>query len=197
MIPKTALRVAALTGAVALLPIGATQAAASDTQVAPAAAVVLTYDASGAEEFTDVVHEGAEVWNDSVENVELQPAESGESANITIVADDGWPRAQTTSLGNGRIWMGRQAVEEGHNTLRISSHELGHLLGLPDIKPGPCSSLMSGASAGTDCTNALPDEAEKAEVEGNFAGLSGDAVDHQVVQELKGLKNWPAYRSAA
>lgn len=197
MIPKTALRVAALTGAVALLPFGATQAAASTQDAPEAAAVVLTYDASGAEEFTDVVHESAEVWNDSVENVELRPAEADESANITIVADDGWPRAQTTSLGNGRIWMGRQAVTEGHDTLRISSHELGHLLGLPDIKPGPCSSLMSGASAGTDCTNALPDEEEKAEVEDNFASFSGGTVDQQVVEELKGPKNWPAYRPAA
>lgn len=194
MIPKTALRVAAVTSAVALLPLGAAQAAAAVDQNAPEAAnVTLTYDASGAEEFTDVVHEGAEVWNQSVEGVELRAAEAGESPNITIVADDGWPRAQTTSLGNGRIWMGRQAVEEGHDTLRISSHELGHLLGLPDVKPGPCSSLMSGASAGTDCTNAHPDEAEKAEVEENFAG----ALAPEVVRELKSPKQWPAYRPAA
>lgn len=194
MIPKTALRVAAVTSAVALLPLGATQAAAAEGQNIPeAAGVVLTYDASGAEEFTDVVHEGAQVWNQSVESVELRAAEAGESPNITIVADDGWPRAQTTSLGNGRIWMGRQAVQEGHNTLRISSHELGHLLGLPDIKPGPCSSLMSGSSAGTDCANAYPDEAEKAEVEGNFAG----ALAPEVVRELKSPKHWSAYRPAA
>lgn len=61
-------------------------------------------------------------------------------------------------------------MNEGHNTIRISSHELGHILGLPDRKPGPCTSLMSGSSAGTTCTNAYPNTAEKAEVEGYFGG---------------------------
>ncbi|MZG12036.1 snapalysin family zinc-dependent metalloprotease, partial [Streptomyces sp. SID5914] len=44
---------------------------------------------------------------------------------------------------------------------------------LPDRKPGPCSSLMSGSSAGTACTNPYPDSAEKAEVEGNFGAAAG------------------------
>ncbi|MBO8193305.1 snapalysin family zinc-dependent metalloprotease [Streptomyces oryzae] len=145
------------------------QASATAAPSTSAAAVVLTYDTSGAEEFVDAVDKGAAVWNDNVENVQLKPARSGERANIEILADDGWPRAQTTSLGNGTIWMGRQAVDEGHDTIRIAAHELGHILGLPDKKPGPCSSLMSGASAGTDCTNATPDASERAEVEDNFA----------------------------
>jgi snapalysin len=65
--------------------------------------------------------------------------------------------------------MGRQAVNEGYHTIRIAAHELGHILGLPDVKPGPCSSLMSGSSAGVDCTNPDPDAAERAAVEDNFA----------------------------
>jgi snapalysin len=140
------------------------------------AAVVLTYDTSGAEEFVDAVDKGAAVWNDSVKNVQLKPASSGDRANIEILADDGWPRAQTTSLGNGTIWIGRQAVDEGYNTVRISAHELGHILGLPDMKPGPCSSLMSGASAGTECTNPNPDASERSAVEDNFAGGAGLAA---------------------
>ncbi|MGP3966647.1 snapalysin family zinc-dependent metalloprotease [Streptomyces sp. 6N223] len=142
---------------------------------APAQAVVVTYDTSGAEEFVDAVHSGADVWNESVANVRLEPAEPGAAANVEILADDGWPRAQTTSLGNGTVWMGRQAVNEGYDVIRIAAHELGHILGLPDIKPGPCSSLMSGSTAGIDCTNPYPDAAERAAVEDNFAATTAGA----------------------
>ncbi|MFJ7043379.1 peptidase [Streptomyces sp. JV178] len=148
------------------------QAAAAPPAVAdaPAAARVLTYDASGSAEFRSAVDRGAAIWNESVDAVELRPAATGQRANIRVVADNGWPRALTTSLGNGTVYMGRQAVDQGYNTIRISAHELGHILGLPDRKPGPCSSLMSGSSAGTACTNPYPNAAEKAEVEGNFGG---------------------------
>lgn len=89
----------------------------------------------------------------------------------------------TTSLGNGTVYMGRQAVSQGYDTVRISAHELGHILGLPDRKPGPCTSLMPGSSAGVSCTNPYPGAAERAEVEDNFglalarpAGVPGDVV---------------------
>ncbi|MEV7425837.1 snapalysin family zinc-dependent metalloprotease [Streptomyces sp. NPDC091212] len=134
------------------------------------AARVVTYDASGSAEFRSAVDRGAAIWNESVGAVELRPVTTGQRANIRVLADNGWPRALTTSLGNGTVYIGRQAVDEGHNTIRISAHELGHILGLPDRKPGPCSSLMSGASAGTTCTNAYPNAAEKAEVERYFGG---------------------------
>ncbi|WP_395570483.1 snapalysin family zinc-dependent metalloprotease [Streptomyces sp. BK79] len=136
------------------------------------AARVLTYDASGSAEFASAVARGAAIWNESVDGVELRPAASGQRANIRILADNGWPRALPTSLGNGTVYIGRQAVNQGYSTVRISSHELGHILGLPDRKPGPCSSLMSGSSAGVSCTNPYPDAAEKAEVEDNFPAAS-------------------------
>jgi snapalysin len=138
----------------------------------PAAVRILTYDAGGSAEFRSAVDRGAAIWNESVEGAELRPATAGQRANIRVLADDGWPRALTTSLGNGTVWIGRQAVDQGYNTVRISSHELGHILGLPDRKPGPCSSLMSGSSAGTACTNPYPNAAEKAEVENNFGGAA-------------------------
>ncbi|MFJ1646677.1 snapalysin family zinc-dependent metalloprotease [Streptomyces sp. NPDC088258] len=147
----------------------AVAASAADADSAAAARVV-TYDASGSAEFRSAVDRGAAIWNESVGAVELRPVATGQRANIRVLADNGWPRAITTSLGNGTAYIGRQAVDEGHNTIRISSHELGHILGLPDRKPGPCSSLMSGASAGTTCTNPYPNAAEKAEVERYFGG---------------------------
>ncbi|MCM2577860.1 snapalysin family zinc-dependent metalloprotease [Streptomyces meridianus] len=152
-------------GAVALT---GSQSAAAAAPEQPLAGRVLTYDASASAEFHDAVDDGAAVWNSSVTNVQLRPAQAGETPNIRIVADDGWPRAVTTSLGNGTVYMGREAAD--YNWVRIASHELGHILGLPDMKPGPCSSLMSGSSAGTACNNVYPDAYEKAWVEDNFAG---------------------------
>ncbi|MGP4021376.1 snapalysin family zinc-dependent metalloprotease [Saccharopolyspora sp. 5N708] len=147
---------------------------------APANVRVVTYDASQAAEFRDAVDAGAQVWNDNVQGVRLEPATGG-SADVVVLADDGWPRAEVTGLGQGRIWMGRQAVDEGHHTVRIAAHEFGHILGLPDNRTGVCADLMSGASAGTDCDNATPNPDEIAEVERNFA--EGVRIAPQVFRE--------------
>ncbi|MEU6683055.1 snapalysin family zinc-dependent metalloprotease [Streptomyces sp. NPDC046832] len=143
---------------------------------APVAARVLTYDASGSAEFQSAVNRGAAIWNESVDAVELRPVTAGQRANIRVLADNGWPRALPGTLGNGTVYIGRQAVDQGYDTIRISAHELGHILGLPDRKPGPCSSLMSGSTAGTSCTNPYPNAAEKSEVEGKFGGALAGPV---------------------
>jgi snapalysin len=134
---------------------------------AEAAPRTLTYNAEGAAEFKQAVVDGANIWNASVVNVKLVRTTSA-SANIKVYADNQWPRAQVTSLGNGRWYMGRQAVNEGHHVVRIAAHEFGHLLGLPDRRTGLCTDLMSGASAGTSCKNPNPNAREKAEVEAKF-----------------------------
>ncbi|GGM78973.1 hypothetical protein GCM10012275_57010 [Longimycelium tulufanense] len=156
-----------------LAMVGAQVAAANAAPEVPAddtvAARTLYYDASRAAEFVDVVHRAAEIWNNSVRNVQLQRAQPGRPVNIVVYADNGWPRAQPTSLGNGRIWMGRQAVNQGHDPTRIAAHELGHILGLPDNRTGRCSDLMSGSSAPASCKNAQPSPQERAQVERNFS----------------------------
>ncbi|MDP9867562.1 MULTISPECIES: snapalysin family zinc-dependent metalloprotease [Streptosporangium] len=160
------LTVAFVLGLAFLATAPAAQAAGTGTQQASAVRV-LRYDASRAAEFRSAVDQAAQIWNSSVVNVRLV---AGSPADFVVLADNGWPRAQPTGLGRGTVWIGRQATAQGHNPLRISAHEIGHILGLPDRRTGRCSDLMSGASAGVSCTNPYPNAAEKAEVERNFAG---------------------------
>ncbi len=94
------------------------------------------------------------------------------TTNIRVVASDGWPQANLGPVGptgTVTVWMGRQAVQQGYSVVRIAAHELGHSLGLPDVKPGPCSSLMSGSTGGVSCANTKPNAAEAARVQRNYA----------------------------
>lgn len=134
----------------------------------PAAAVrTVYYDASRTGEFRTNFDQAAQIWNSRVSNVRLL---AGTPASITIYVDDGWPRAQPTGLGSGRIWMGRTAVNQGYDRTRIATHEVGHILGLPDRRTGLCSDLMSGSSAPVSCRNANPSAAEASRVNSLFAG---------------------------
>lgn len=166
--------------ALALTLVGAAPAAAApaaDPQ--PLRQTVLYYDASRAAEFTADVTAAVGVWNSSVSNVRLVPVPAGQRSQIRIIADDGWPRAHLGPVrpgGQVTVWMGRQGTDAGYDPVRIAAHELGHSLGLPDVKPGPCSSLMSGSTGGVNCTNPYPNAAERAQVEANYStGLAGQA----------------------
>ncbi|GAA3447183.1 snapalysin family zinc-dependent metalloprotease [Planomonospora venezuelensis] len=143
----------------------------AQAEPAPSSAAVRTlrYDAGRAAEFRATVDQAAQIWNASVSNVRLVP---GVPADFVVLADNGWPRALPTRLGRGTVWIGRQATAQGHDALRIATHEIGHILGLPDRRTGRCTDLMSGASAGTGCTNPYPNSAERAEVNRNFAGFA-------------------------
>jgi snapalysin len=152
-----------------------------------AAAVTITYDDSAAPEYTDAITQAIQIWNDSVNNVEITKAQPGQQAEVSFESFDGWPQAELGPImpgGHGTIWMGKQAVDEGYNVIRIAAHEFGHSLGLPDVKPGPCESLMSGSTGGVDCTNAQPNAEEIAEVEANYANGGANAPatqEHRVV----------------
>jgi snapalysin len=142
--------------------------------VAPAA-VTITYDDSLAPEYTTQITQAIQIWNDSVNNVEIAKVQPGGQAEVTFESFDGWPQAELGPIfpgGHGTIWMGKQAVDEGYDVIRIAAHEFGHSLGLPDVKPGPCESLMSGSTGGVDCTNATPNAEEIAQVEENYSGAA-------------------------
>jgi snapalysin len=135
---------------------------------ASAAPRILYYDAGQAQEFVAVVNQGAQIWNSRATSVRLMPVTAGRTPNIRVYADNGWPRTYTTSLGNGRWYMGREAVNDGYFPARIAAHEFGHILGLPDRRTGLCADLMSGSSAPVSCTNANPNSQETAQVDANF-----------------------------
>ncbi|KUM84949.1 MULTISPECIES: snapalysin family zinc-dependent metalloprotease [Streptomyces] len=139
---------------------------------AQAAAVTLRYDDSRAAGWEAAIAAGVASWNANVSNVHLVEAAPGTVAEIVIVATTGWPQATLGPVRPGRqvrVELGSQAVDQGYNKTRIAAHELGHSLGLPDTKPGPCSQLMSGSSAGTACTNATPNTTERSRVQSAYA----------------------------
>lgn len=147
---------------------------------AQAAVVTLRYDDSRAAGWEAAIAAGVASWNANVTNVRLVEAAPGGAAEIVIVATTGWPQATLGPVRPGRqvrVELGSQAVNQGYNKTRIAAHELGHSLGLPDTKPGPCSQLMSGSSAGTACTNAVPNATERSRVQSNYAnGITTSVV---------------------
>ncbi|WP_440581931.1 snapalysin family zinc-dependent metalloprotease [Streptomyces flavofungini] len=171
----------ALTAAAAALTMApaANAVSAPDTATAPSTSAVVTlrYDDSQARGWETAIAAGVASWNTNVDNVKLAKAQPGTRAEIQIVATSGWPQATIGPVrpgGRGRVELGSQAVTQGYDKTRIAAHEIGHNLGLPDTKPGPCSQLMSGSTAGTSCRNAVPNSAEQARVEAYYA--SGAAV---------------------
>ena len=156
----------AMAVAVALsAPLGAQLVAGSTAQAAEA--VTLTYAADGAPDYVTQIDAAADIWNNAVANVKLV---KGSDATIVFHEnnDGQGSYTQTDGHGNGDIYIDVQQVEEGFDPTRIASHELGHNLGLPDHYEGACTEIMSGHGPGTECTNAVPDATESAQVDENF-----------------------------
>jgi snapalysin len=160
-------------GAALVTGIAATPAAA-EAQPPTALAATLTYDDSYAAEFKDEMAQAVAIWNAAAPNVRIVKAQPGQRINIRVLADNGWPRATLGPVrptGQVTVWMGRTAVNQGYNVVRIATHELGHSLGLPDRRTGLCSDLMSGSSAPVSCANSQPSSAERSQVQRNYAGF--------------------------
>ncbi|MEU0354362.1 snapalysin family zinc-dependent metalloprotease [Streptomyces cyaneofuscatus] len=182
MLNSIALRAAGVAAAITLTTVtaaSATQASAPHVTEGAAAVVTLRYDDSRAGGWEAAIAAGVASWNSNVDNVKLVEAAPGARAEIQIVATSGWPQATLGPVrpgGQVRVELGRQAVTEGHDKTRIAAHEIGHSLGLPDTKPGPCTQLMSGSSAGISCRNAVPNATEQSRVESFYAnGLASRA----------------------
>ncbi|HWM38033.1 MAG TPA: snapalysin family zinc-dependent metalloprotease [Streptomyces sp.] len=137
----------------------------------PRDTAIVTYEAGETTDFADAIRTASASWNDRVSNVRLRPVPDGEEPDIRIEVVKGWPGADPAgpSLGRGTISIGLKALTQGHDPVRVVAHEFGHMLGLDDKQPGPCSSVMSGKSPGTSCKNFFPDRTERRQVERNFA----------------------------
>ncbi|MFJ9694100.1 snapalysin [Kitasatospora sp. NPDC101183] len=131
------------------------------------ATVTVTYDASSAPTFRNQIAQAAQIWNGSVANVRLQ---SGSAADFRYYEgnDSRGSYASTDGHGRGYIFLDYQQNRQ-YNSVRVTAHETGHVLGLPDHYSGPCSELMSGGGPGTSCTNPYPNSAERSRVNSLWA----------------------------
>ena len=149
------------------------------------AAMTICYNTSQAGSFAGTANQAASIWNNATSNLTLT-ANCGSNLRIYRVTGGG-SYAVRTSLGNGRVYIDTQQAQQ-YSPLRIMTHEIGHILGLPDNYNGNCALLMSGGSAGTSCTNAYPSTAEANRVTNLFAGTrSADRTGSEIFRD-----SWPS-----
>jgi snapalysin len=136
------------------------------------AAVTVRYRVN-APSFASQISRSTQIWNSSVTNVRLVQSSSGYDFYYTEGNDPRGSYASTNGHGRGYIFLDYQQAQV-YNPTRITAHETGHVLGLPDHYSGPCSELMSGGGPGPSCTNATPNSAERSRVNQLWAnGFTG------------------------
>ncbi|MFI5802296.1 snapalysin [Streptomyces sp. NPDC051561] len=136
-------------------------------------AVTVRYNASSAPSFRTQIARSTQIWNSSVTNVKLQETTSGANFTYREGNDSRGSYASTDGHGRGYIFLDYRQNQQ-YNSTRVTAHETGHVLGLPDHYSGPCSELMSGGGPGTSCQNANPNSQERARVNQLWAnGLTG------------------------
>lgn len=126
-------------------------------------AVTVTYNTRNAPSFRTQISRSTQIWNSSVSNVKLQEVSSGGNFSYREGNDSRGSYASTDGHGRGYIFLDYRQNQQ-YNSTRVTAHETGHVLGLPDHYSGPCSELMSGGGPGTSCQNATPNSAERARV---------------------------------
>ncbi|MER7490533.1 snapalysin [Streptomyces sp. NPDC126497] len=157
----------------AVLKSAAEKRAANPTS---AATVTVVYNASRAPSFATQIARSAQIWNSSVSNVRLQAGTSGADFSYYEGNDSRGSYASTDGHGRGYIFLDYRQ-NQTYNSTRVTAHETGHVLGLPDHYSGPCSELMSGGGPGPSCTNAYPNSAERSRVNQLWANGFAAALD--------------------
>ncbi len=99
-----------------------------------AAAVTVVYNASQAPTFATQIARSAQIWNSSVSNVRLQSGTSGADFSYYEGNDSRGSYASTDGHGSGYIFLD-YAQNRTYNSTRVTAHETGHVLGLPDHYP--------------------------------------------------------------
>ncbi len=157
------------------------------TTAQPAEAVgtqaTVCYNTSQAGPYAGTASQAAGIWNAYTNNVNMSQCGSNLMIYYTY---GGGSYAVTYSLGNGYVVIDVYQAQQ-YSPLRIMTHEIGHILGLPDNYNGNCAILMSGGSAGTGCTNPYPSSGEAAQVDWNFGGRTSNDVGAKVYKD-----SWPA-----
>ncbi|WP_405784370.1 snapalysin [Streptomyces sp. NBC_01378] len=141
-----------------------------------AQAVTLYYNASQAPSFRSQIASAAAIWNSSESNVKLQPASSGADFSYREGNDPHGSHASTDGHGSGYIFLDYTQSRQ-NDSVRVATHETGHVLGLPDDYSGPCSELMSGGGPGPSCTNRYPSATERSRVDQLWATGLAQAPD--------------------
>ncbi|MEU3609935.1 snapalysin [Streptomyces sp. NPDC035033] len=127
------------------------------------AAVTVVYSAANAPTFRTQIARSTQIWNSSVVNVRLVEG-SNPDFRYYEGNDSRGSYASTDGHGSGYIFLDYRQ-NQLYNSTRVTAHETGHVLGLPDHYSGPCSELMSGGGPGTSCQNAVPNSQERARVD--------------------------------
>ncbi|MGO4459238.1 snapalysin [Streptomyces sp. M-16] len=139
--------------------------------------VTVTYNTRNAPSFRSVISRSTQIWNGSVSNVKLQEVSSGGNFSYYEGNDSRGSYASTDGHGRGYIFLD-YAQNQQYDSTRVTAHETGHVLGLPDHYSGPCSELMSGGGPGTSCTNPYPNSTERSRVNQLWAnGLVASGMD--------------------
>ncbi|MER5883615.1 snapalysin [Streptomyces sp. NPDC001941] len=125
--------------------------------------VTVYYSTASAPSFRSQISQSTQIWNSSVSNVKLAERSSSPNFRYYEGNDSRGSYASTNGHGSGYIFLDYRQNQQ-YNSTRVTAHETGHVLGLPDHYSGPCSELMSGGGPGTSCQNAYPNAQERSRV---------------------------------